>query len=68
MTAVRLRVPGMTSRPGVRRVTAVLRDITGVERVQADLTTMTVVLHGEAVVLDVLAALEGAGFPSTVIP
>lgn len=68
MTAVRLRVPGMTSRPGVRRVTAVLRDLTGVERVQADLTTMTVVLHGEAVVLDVLAALEGAGFPSTVIP
>jgi copper chaperone CopZ len=67
MTAVRLRVPGMTSRPGVRRVTAVLRDVVGVERVQADLTTMTVVLHGDAVVRDVLAQLAGAGFPATVI-
>ena len=67
MAAVTVRVPGMTCRPCVRKVTAVLRDLAGVELVQADLTTTTVVVHGEARALDVLQALEAAGFPSTVI-
>ena len=64
MSTLTLRVPGMTCRHCVRKVTAVL----GVRLVQADLTTATVVLRGEPTVADVLAALDEAGFPSTVLP
>ena len=68
MSTLTLQVPGMTSRPCVRKVTAVLRDVPGVQLVQADLTTATVVLRGEPTVADVLAALDEAGFPGTVLP
>ena len=68
MRTLPLRVPGMTCRHCVRKVTAVLRDVPGVRLVQADLTTATVVLRGEPTVADVLAALDEAGFPSTVLP
>jgi copper chaperone CopZ len=68
MSTLTLRVPGMTCRHCVRKVTAVLRDVPGVRLVQADLTTATVVLSGEPTVADVLAALDGAGFPGTVLP
>lgn len=67
MTTLTLRVPGMTCRHCVRQVTAVLRDAPGVQLVQADLTTATVVLSGEPTVADVLAALDDAGFPGTVL-
>jgi copper chaperone CopZ len=60
-------VPGMTCRHCVRKVTAVLRDVPGVQLVQADLTTGTVVLRGDPTVSDVLAALDRAGFPGTVV-
>jgi copper chaperone CopZ len=63
-----LLVPGMTCRHCVRKVTAVLRDVPGVQLVQADLTSSTVVLRGDATVSDVLAALERARFPGTVVP
>jgi copper chaperone len=68
MTTLTLRVRGMTCRHCVRKVTAVLRDVPGVQLVQADLTTATVVLRGEHMVADVLAALDEAGFPATVLP
>jgi copper chaperone CopZ len=66
MSTLTLRVPGMTCRHCVRKVTAVLRDVPGVQLVQADLTTSTVVLHGNPAVSDVLAALDRGGFPGTV--
>ena len=68
MTTLTLVVPGMTCRHCVRKVTAVLRDVPGVQLVQADLTTATVVLRGEPTVVEVLAALDKAGFPGTVLP
>jgi len=68
MSPLSLLVPGMTCRHCVRKVTAALRDVAGVALVQADVSTTTVVLHGNAPVAEVLAALDGAGFPGTVIP
>ena len=68
MSTLALLVPGMTCRHCVRKVTAALRDVAGVELVQADVRTTTVVLHGDAAVAEVLATLEGAGFPSSVVP
>jgi copper chaperone CopZ len=63
-----LLVPEMTCRQCVRTVTAALRDVPGVELVQADARATTVVLFGEPVLTDVLAALKAAGFPGTVVP
>ncbi len=68
MKTVTLLVPGMNCRKCVRKVTASLRDVAGVALVQADVRTTTVVLHGDAAVVEVLAALDGAGFPGTVVP
>ena len=68
MGTMTLLVPGMTCRRCVRTVTAALRDVAGVALVQADVRTTTVVLHGDAAVVEVLAALDGAGFPGTVVP
>jgi len=68
MSTVALLVPGMTCRHCVRKVTAVLRDVPGVQLVQADLTTTTVMLSGEPTVADVLAALDKAGYPGAVLP
>ena len=66
MGTLTLLVPGMSCRHCVRKVTAALRDVPGVQLVQADLTTTTVVLHGAPTVADVVAALDRAGFPGTV--
>jgi copper chaperone CopZ len=68
VSTVTLLVPSMTCRHCVRKVTAALRDVAGVALVQADMRTTTVVLHGDAAVAEVLAALDGAGFPGTVLP
>jgi copper chaperone CopZ len=68
METVTLLVPGMNCRQCVRKVTAAMRDVAGVALVQADARTTTVVLHGHAAVVEVLAALRGAGFPGTVVP
>ena len=68
MSTLTVQVPGMTCRHCVRKVTAALRDVPGVQLVLADLTTSVVVLHGEAAVPDVLAALERARFPGAVVP
>ena len=58
----------MSCRHCVRKVTAALRDLPGVTLVQADLTTTTVVLHGDLELADVLAALSYAGFPAVTFP
>jgi copper chaperone CopZ len=68
MSTLTLRVTGMTCRHCVRKVTAALRDVPGVQLVRADLTTTTVVLHGDPAVAEVLAALDSARFPGTVVP
>lgn len=57
----------MTCRHCVRQVTAALRDVTGVEIVEADATTCHVQLRGSFVAADVLAALTRAGYVATVI-
>jgi copper chaperone CopZ len=67
VSTLTLLVPGMTCRHCVRTVTAVLRDVPGVQLVQADLTTSTVVLRGDPAFSDVLAALDRCGFPGTVV-
>jgi copper chaperone CopZ len=65
---VTLLVPKMTCRHCVRTVTAALRDVPGVDLVQADARATTVMLFGEPVLTDVLAALKAAEFPGTVVP
>jgi copper chaperone CopZ len=62
---LRLRVPDMTCRHCVRKVTAALRDVPGVSLVRADASTTTVELQGERLpeLGLVLVALEAAGFP-----
>ena len=67
MSTLTLLVPGMTCRHCVRKVSAALRDVPGVSIVLADLTTTTVVLHGNPTVAEVLAALDVARFPGTVV-
>lgn len=67
MSTLTLLVPGMTCRHCVRKVTAALRDVPGVQLVLADLTTTRVVLHGDPTVAEVLAALDSARFPGTVV-
>lgn len=67
MTKMSLLVPGMTCRHCVRTVTAALRDVPGVELVQADVRSTTVVLCGGPAVADVLTALEAAGYRGTVV-
>ena len=64
MDTLTLRVPDMTCRHCVRKVTAALRDVPGVTLVQAHASTTTVVLHGEPrpELASVLAALEAAGY------
>jgi copper chaperone CopZ len=68
VSTVALLVPGMTCPHCVRKVTAALRDVAGVALVQADASTTMVVLQGDAAVPEVLAAVDGAGFPGTVVP
>ena len=57
----------MSCRHCVRKVTAALRDLPGVTLMQADLTTTTVVLHGDLEPADVQAALSYAGFPAVTV-
>jgi copper chaperone CopZ len=64
MAVIQLSVPRMSCRHGVRVVTARLRDLPGVEVVQADLATATLVVHGAVAEEQVRAALDAAGFPA----
>ncbi len=56
-----LVVTGMSCRHCVREVTACLRDVPGVETIQADRATCQVRLRGHFVLSDALSALARAG-------
>jgi copper chaperone len=67
VVTVTVLVPAMTCRHCVRTVTASLRDVAGVERVEADARTRTVTVRGGTSPAAVLAALTGCGFPGRVL-
>ena len=64
--ALQLKVPAMTCRHCVRTVTAYLRDVEGVQTVEADALTARVVVRGTMSTADVLLALAACGFPGGV--
>ena len=68
MATITLRVPGMTCRHCLRSVTSALRDVQGVQRIEADATTATVVLAGTMRQADVLNSLDACGFPGGIVP
>ena len=57
-----LRVPRMASRRDVRAVTAHLRDLPGVETIQADSVTASLVVEGTVLERDVRLMLIELGF------
>lgn len=64
MPRTTLTVPAMTCRHAVRVVTARLRDLPGVETVEADPRSAVLVVAGEVSEHAVRAALAAAGFPA----
>jgi copper chaperone CopZ len=64
MSRVELSVDGMGSRDCVRAVTALLRDLPGVESIEADGATTTLVVQGPVTERAVRAVLQEAGFPA----
>jgi copper chaperone CopZ len=61
MDTLTLRVPAMTCRHAVRTVTAALRDVVGVQTVQAEAATATVLVSGTMAPDDVFRALRQCG-------
>jgi hypothetical protein len=61
-----LRVPRMTSRRDVRSVTAALRDLPGVETIQADSVTAWLLVEGTVLERDVRIMLTELGFSADV--
>lgn len=57
-----LRVPRMTSRRHVRAVTSALRDLPGVETLQADSSSASLVVEGTVSEQDVRITLADIGF------
>jgi copper chaperone CopZ len=64
METLTVLVPAMTCRHGVRAVTAALRDVAGVQMIQADAATATVTLKGSMTASDVSRALLRCGYPA----
>ena len=64
METLTLRVPAMTCRHAVRTVTAALRDVAGVQTVQAEAATATVLVSGTMAETDVFRALRSCGYPA----
>ena len=64
--ALQLTVPTMTCRHCVRTVTAHLRDVEGVQTVEADALAARVLVRGTMSPADVLLALAACGFPGAV--
>ena len=63
-----LRVPRMASRRDVRAVTAALRDLPGVETIQADSVTASLVVEGTVLEQDVRLVLTELGFAADAQP
>lgn len=68
MPQITLFVAGMTCRRNVREVTALLRDVLGVETVTANAGDSLVRLSGDMDVADVLSAFTGTTYQPTVRP
>lgn len=64
MPCTTLTVPAMDCRHAVRLVTARLRDLPGVETVEADPRSSTLVVQGEVPERTVRSVLAAAGFPA----
>lgn len=62
IAVITLHIPAMTCRRLVRAVTARVRDLSGVDAVEARADTATLVVHGTATEGQVRAALTHAGF------
>ena len=62
MREISIRVPGMTSRHGVRLISTHVSDVAGVQTVEVDLDTKTVRVTGDAHVDAIRAAITAAGF------
>lgn len=65
MATVALHVSGLTCRQCVRSLSAGLRDLPGVQTVQADSGTGTLVVEGEVSEQQVRAVVSGSGFVVT---
>jgi copper chaperone CopZ len=63
-----LRVPLMASRRDVRAVTAALRDLPGVETIQANSSTASLVVEGTVLEQDVRLMLTELGFSADAQP
>lgn len=64
MRRTTLTVPAMDCRHTVRAVTARLRDLPGVETVEADPRSTTLVVQGDVSERALRSALAAAGFPA----
>ena len=62
MVTHRLRIPQMSSRHGVRAISAGVSDVPGVRTVQACLDSRTLSVTGTADAAAVLAAIRRAGY------
>ncbi len=62
-----LFVPGMTCRHRVRAVTAPLRDVEGVQSLEADASRERVRVRGTMSAADLLRVLDASGFPGAVV-
>ncbi len=67
MRSLRISVPDMTCRHGVRSVSWRLRAVVGVWTVAADAAAGIVVVSGSMAAADVLSALDDCGFPGRVV-
>ena len=68
MQQLNLIVDGMGCRRCVREVTALLRDVPGVETVSADATRSAIHLNGTMLLADVIAAFNGSSFAACLLP
>lgn len=68
MRQLNLFVGGMSCRPCVREVTALLRDVPGVVSVSADAARSVIHLSGTMQPCDVIAAFDGSRFTPSLLP
>jgi copper chaperone CopZ len=68
MRQLNLFVDGMGCRRCVREVTALLRDVPGVETVSADAARSVIHLSGTMQLPDVIAAFNGSSFTPSFLP
>ena len=67
MIAQWFRIPQMSSRHGVRAISACVSDVPGVRTVEARLDTRTLSVTGTADATAVQTAIRGAGYEATIL-